>query len=55
MLTYKRSDSLEVIGYSDADFAGYVDSTKSTSGYVFTLANGTISWKSSYSFIHYAS
>jgi len=47
MLTYKRSDSLEVIGYSDADFAGCVDTTKSTSGYVFTLANGAISWKSS--------
>ena len=25
MLTYKRSDNLEVVGYSDADFAGCVD------------------------------
>ena len=47
MLTYSRSDNLEVIGYSDADFAGCVDSLKSTSGYVFTLANGAISWRSS--------
>jgi hypothetical protein len=47
MLTYKRSDNLEVIGYSDADFAGCEDSRKSTSGYVFTLAGGAISWKSS--------
>jgi hypothetical protein len=46
MLTYKRTDNLEVIGYSDSDFAGCVDSQKSTSGYVFTLANGAISWKS---------
>jgi hypothetical protein len=47
MLTYKRTDNLEVIGYSDSDFAGCVNSQKSTSGYVFTLANGAISWKSS--------
>jgi hypothetical protein len=46
MLTYKRTDNLEVIGYSDSDFAGCVDSEKSTSGYVLTLANGAISWKS---------
>jgi hypothetical protein len=47
MLTYKRTDNLEVISYSDSDFAGCVDSQKSTSGYVFTLTNGAISWKSS--------
>jgi hypothetical protein len=47
MLTYKRTDNLEVIGYSDSDFEGCVDSKKSTSGYVFTLANEAISWKSS--------
>jgi hypothetical protein len=46
MLTYKRTDSLEIEGYSDADYAGYVDERKSTSGYVFTLAGGAISWKS---------
>ena len=47
MLTYKRSDSLEIRGYSDADFAGDRDDRKSTSGYVFTLAGGAISWRSS--------
>ena len=47
MLTYQRSDNLQVVGYSDADYAGYMDSKKSTSGYVFTLAGGAISWKSS--------
>ncbi|XP_068649588.1 secreted RxLR effector protein 161-like [Aristolochia californica] len=26
MLTYRRSDSLEIIGFSDSDFAGYQDS-----------------------------
>ncbi|KAA0045170.1 Retrovirus-related Pol polyprotein from transposon TNT 1-94 [Cucumis melo var. makuwa] len=43
MLTYKRSDHLEVIGYSD--FAGCVDTRKSTFGYLFMLAEGAISWK----------
>lgn len=47
MLTYLKSDNLEVVGYSDADFAGRVDTTKSTSGYIFTLAERAISWKSS--------
>ena len=47
MLIYRRSDSLEIKGYSDADFAGDKDDRKSMSGYVFTLAWGAISWKSS--------
>ena len=42
----KRLDYLEVIGYSDSDFAGCVDSRKSTSGYIFMLAGGAISWRS---------
>jgi len=46
MLTYKKSDILKVIGYADADHAGCVDGRRSTSGYVFTLAGGAISWKS---------
>jgi len=29
MLTYKKSDNLEVVGYSDVDFAGCVDTKKS--------------------------
>ena len=37
MLTYRRSDSLEIEGYSDSDFAGDIDDRKSMSGYVFTL------------------
>jgi Reverse transcriptase (RNA-dependent DNA polymerase) len=35
MLTYRQSDKLEVIGYIDSDFAGCVDSLKSTSGLYF--------------------
>ncbi|KAL4333668.1 hypothetical protein GQ457_07G003260 [Hibiscus cannabinus] len=46
MLTYKRFDHLEVVGYSDSDFAGCVDSRKSTSGYIFMFASRAISWRS---------
>jgi hypothetical protein len=44
-MTYRRSDSLHIVGYSDSDYAG--DDRKSTSRYVFTLTGGAISWKSS--------
>ena len=45
MLTYRKLDQLEIIGYSDSDFAGCRDSMKSTSGYIYLLAGGAISWK----------
>ncbi|RVW15892.1 Retrovirus-related Pol polyprotein from transposon TNT 1-94 [Vitis vinifera] len=38
--------SLELIGYSDSDFAGCQDSRRSTSGYIYLLAGGAISWRS---------
>lgn len=34
----------DIIGYSDADFANDKETRKSVSGYVFTYANGAISW-----------
>ncbi|GFY88361.1 hypothetical protein Acr_06g0003010 [Actinidia rufa] len=46
ILTYQKSDSLEIIGFSDSDFAGCQDSRRSTSKYIFMLAGGAISWKS---------
>ena len=46
MLTYRKSNQLEIIGYSDSDFAGCRDSMKSTSCYIYLLAGGAISWKS---------
>ena len=48
MLTYKHCDTLEVIGYSDSDFMGYVDTLKSPSGYIFMLTGGAISLRSLY-------
>ena len=46
MLMYIQTDNLDVIGYSDSDFASCVDSCKSTSGYIFMMAGGAISWRS---------
>jgi hypothetical protein len=45
-LTFRHTDHLEVVGYSDSDFTGFVDSRKSTSRYIFLLAGGAISWRS---------
>ncbi|KAK5666022.1 hypothetical protein QVD99_8737 [Batrachochytrium dendrobatidis] len=39
-------DSPTLTGYCDADWAGDVDSRKSTSGYAFFIGNGCISWRS---------
>ncbi|RVW46178.1 Retrovirus-related Pol polyprotein from transposon TNT 1-94 [Vitis vinifera] len=38
--------SLKLQGYVDADFAGDIDSRKSTTGFVFTLGGTAISWTS---------
>jgi hypothetical protein len=46
MLMYRWIDNLEVIGYSDSDFVGCIDSHKSTSGYIFLMASGGVSWRS---------
>ncbi|XP_071917192.1 secreted RxLR effector protein 161-like [Coffea arabica] len=43
MLTYRKSDELEIIGYTDSDYAGCKDTMKSVSGYVYLLAGGVIS------------
>lgn len=44
-LTY-GGDDLHLTGYTDADWAGDLDQRKSTSGYIFTLYGGAISWSS---------
>jgi len=46
MLTYRRSNQFEITRFSDSDFAGCQDSLKSTSGYIFMLAGGAVSWRS---------
>ena len=45
-LTYMRHESEKLVGYSDADWAGDLDDRISTSGYIFKLSGGPISWRS---------
>jgi hypothetical protein len=44
--TKKITDFLEPIGFSDSDFAGDKTTSKSTFGYLFKVANGSVCWKS---------
>jgi hypothetical protein len=37
-------DDVELVGYSDSDWAGDLDTRRSTSGYVFQIGNATINW-----------
>ena len=41
-----RADGGGLVGFCDADFAGDLDTRRSTSGYVFLLHGGAISWSS---------
>ena len=36
----------ELIGFSDADYAGDIEMRRSSTGYVFCLANGAVTWSS---------
>ena len=45
MLVY-QADSLVPLGYTYSDFQSDKHSRKSTSGYLFTLGSGAISWRS---------
>ena len=46
MLTYRRIDTLEVVGFIDSSYAGCVDDKKSTFGYFFMIVEGAVPWKS---------
>ena len=46
MLTYRCSDTLGVVGFSDSDYACCVDDKKFTSCYIFMIVEGAVSWKS---------
>lgn len=47
MLVYRRIEDqeLEVEAYTDASYKSDSDDLKSTSGYIFVMAGGAISWK----------
>ncbi|KAL4192642.1 hypothetical protein AMTRI_Chr06g173090 [Amborella trichopoda] len=45
-LTYKGGTEITIEGYSDASYLADPDDAKCTSGYVFMLGGGAVSWKS---------
>src|ERR1700733_10096268 len=45
-ILYNVSEHSDLVGYTDSDWAGSVDDRKSTSGYVFHMGSGAISWAS---------
>ena len=45
-LTYSRDSDLSPSAFVDADYGGCRDTRRSTSGYVFTMAGGAVTWSS---------
>ena len=45
-LTYHRDAELTPAGFVDSDYGGCRDTRRSTSGYVFTMAGGPVTWSS---------
>ncbi|KAE8673149.1 hypothetical protein F3Y22_tig00111810pilonHSYRG00151 [Hibiscus syriacus] len=43
-ISYAVGEDCKLVGYCDADYAGDHDTRRSTTGYVFKLGSGTISW-----------
>ena len=39
-----NDDEYDLYGFSDADWAGDADNRRSTSGYVFKVADSTVNW-----------
>lgn len=45
-LLYRKNELNSCVGFSDADWGGDPDDRKSTSGYIFQMSGGAISWRS---------
>jgi len=43
---YQCEGKSELLGYTDSDYAGNVDDSRSTSGYVFLMSGGVVAWSS---------
>ena len=45
-LTYSRDSNLSPTAFVDADYGGCQDTRRSTSGYIFLMAGGPVTWSS---------
>ena len=45
-ILFRGNDTSALVGYCDADWAGDIEDRKSTSGYIFCIAGGPVSWRS---------
>jgi hypothetical protein len=45
-ILYSQNESAVCVGFSDADWAGDINDRKSTSGYLFQMSGGAVTWKS---------
>ena len=43
---YKRAENSILVGYCNSNWGGSINDSKSTSGYVFNIGSGSISWSS---------
>jgi len=43
-LTYSREHNREIIGYCDSNYGGNIGDRRSTTGYVFIIGGGAVSW-----------
>ena len=44
-ILYTQKVSNECVGFADADWAGDVNDRKSTSGYLFQMSGGPVTWR----------
>jgi len=45
-LVYTKGKNLNIMGYCDSDHGGDLEKQRSVSGYIFTVGDNTVSWKS---------
>uniref|UniRef100_A0A803PAK3 CCHC-type domain-containing protein n=1 Tax=Cannabis sativa TaxID=3483 RepID=A0A803PAK3_CANSA len=45
-LFYQKGEKADLVGFTDSDYAGDLDDRRSTSGYVFMMGSGAVSWTS---------